>query len=133
MLSSPTLEPKPLVVISPLLSHARPAVRRRAIITLAQFVPITSEELFDALLRSNVLPALAPGANTERQQTTVQLIAAVARHSSNQLAPVPNEVLPGVLKAVHRDDDDLRESSLQVGMRRVLLFSADIDICSGDL
>ncbi|KAJ7920740.1 armadillo-type protein [Mycena leptocephala] len=77
-LSSATLSPQPLTVLAPLLVHPRPVVRKRAIITLAQF----------------------------KQRTTVQLVAAVARTA-------PRKSLPSWRNPVQRDDDELREGSLQ--------------------
>jgi hypothetical protein len=95
--------------------HPRPVVRKRAIITLAQFVPISQGYLVTDLLATHVFPFLASNANLEKQRTTVQLVAAVARTAPTQIAPVLGEIVPGVLKAVQRDDDELREGSLQVG------------------
>ncbi|KZV77591.1 TIP120-domain-containing protein [Peniophora sp. CONT] len=108
-----SLNPPPLVVIAPLLSHARPAVRKRATQTLAQFVPLSSQELFDGLLASDIRPNLAPSASLERQRTVVNLLAAIARVSPQRVAPALPEVVPAILKALTRDDDELRESSLQ--------------------
>jgi cullin-associated NEDD8-dissociated protein 1 len=112
-LSSATLSPAPLTVLAPLLVHARPVVRKRAIITLAQFVPISQGFLFTDLLATHVFPNLAAGADLEKQRTTVQLVAAVARTAPTQIAPVLVDIVPGVLKALQRDDDELREGSLQ--------------------
>lgn len=61
-----------------------------------------------------MLPSLAPSASVEKQRTTVNLVAAVVRQSASQIAPVLGDVVPGILKAVQRDDDELREGSLQV-------------------
>ncbi|KAG6856601.1 hypothetical protein H0H87_002693 [Tephrocybe sp. NHM501043] len=113
LLSGATLIPPPLVVLAPLLSHSRPVVRKRAIITLSQYIPISPPELFHELLKANVFPFLDESANIEKQRTTVQLVAAVARHSPLQIAPVLSQIVPGVLKAVQKDDDELREGSLQ--------------------
>lgn len=104
------------MVLTPLLSHPRPAVRKRAIITLSQFIPVSSPELFSELLKTNVFPLLAPSATIEKQRTTVQLVAAVVRQSAAQIAPVLGGIIPGVLKAVQRDDDELRESCLQASV-----------------
>lgn len=116
-LSSATL-PQPLAVLAPLLSHPRPVVRKRAILTIAQFVPISQPILFNELLSTYVFPFLAPSANIEKQRTTVHLIAAVARHSPLQIAPILNQIVPAVLLAVQRDDDELREGTLQVSIIR---------------
>ncbi|KAJ6620154.1 armadillo-type protein [Mycena sp. CBHHK59/15] len=112
-LSSATLSPQPLTVLAPLLVHTRPVVRKRAIITLAQFVPISQGYLFTDLLATHVFPFLASNVNVEKQRTTVNLVAAVARTAPTQIAPVLAEIVPGVLKAVQRDDDELREGCLQ--------------------
>lgn len=89
-------------------------VRKRAIVTLSQFIPISQEGLFSELLTAHVFPFLAPGANIDKQRTTVQLIAAVARNSPLAISSVLPEIVPGILKAIQRDDDELREGSLQV-------------------
>ncbi|RDB24577.1 Cullin-associated NEDD8-dissociated protein 1 [Hypsizygus marmoreus] len=113
LLASSTFTPEPLTVLAPLLSHPRPVVRKRAIITISQFSPISQPKLFDELLNTNVFPFLEPGADVEKQRTTVNLVAAVARQSPGQIAGVLGRVVPGILKAVERDDDELREGSLQ--------------------
>ncbi|KAJ3902378.1 armadillo-type protein [Lentinula edodes] len=105
-LSASSLTPHPLAVLVPLLSHPRPVVRKRAIVTLSQFITISPPELFSELFTDNVLPYLGPSENIEKQRTTVNLVAAVARHSPSQLAPM----LSG---AVQREDDELREGCLQ--------------------
>ncbi|KAF7357490.1 Cullin-associated nedd8-dissociated protein 1 [Mycena sanguinolenta] len=120
-LSSATLSPQPLTVLAPLLVHPRPVVRKRAIITLAQFVPISQGYLFTDLLATHVFPFLASNANLDRQRTTVHLVAAVARTAPTQIAPVLAEIVPGVLKAGQRDDDELREGSLQASSSSLLL------------
>ncbi|GLB36748.1 putative TATA-binding protein interacting (TIP20) [Lyophyllum shimeji] len=113
LLANGTFTPEPLTVLAPLLSHGRPVVRKRAIITLSQYIPISRLELFQDLLQSNVFPFLDPSVNIDKQKTTVHLVAAIARHSPSQLAPFLTQIVPGILKAVQRDDDELREGSLQ--------------------
>jgi cullin-associated NEDD8-dissociated protein 1 len=108
------LNPPPLTVITPLLSHARPAVRKRATHTLAQFVPLAGLSLFEGLYSSEIRPNLTPVANVEKQRTTVNLVTAIARVSPQRIASVISEVVPGILKALARDDDELRDGSLQV-------------------
>lgn len=111
--ASPELSPQPVPVLIPLLKHSRPAVRKRAILTLAQFLPTTSQAVFDQLLEATVRPGLA-SRNVEEQRTTVQLVAAVARHSPHKIDSVLGVVTPGVLEAATEEDDELREYALQV-------------------
>jgi len=100
--------------MAPLLSHPRPAVRKRAILTLSQYVPIASDVLVDDLLQNHILPFLAPSANIEKQRTTVHLVAAIIRQAPQQLSSVYNDIIPAIVTAVRRDDDELREGCLQV-------------------
>lgn len=108
------VEPQPVAVLTPILDHPRPAVRKRAITTLAQFLPHSQPQLFASLLSSNIVPGLAPGGNVEKQRTVVQLVAAVARHSPHQIAPSLSQLAPNIIKDSQRDDEELRESCLQV-------------------
>ncbi|KAF9074038.1 armadillo-type protein [Rhodocollybia butyracea] len=112
-LSDASLTTPPLVVLAPLLVHPRPVVRKRAIVTLSQFIPISSPELFSDLLSNNILPYLASSADFEKQRTTVNLVAAVAKHSPAQLTPILGQIVPDIVKAVQREDDELREGCLQ--------------------
>jgi cullin-associated NEDD8-dissociated protein 1 len=105
---------EPLNVLAPLLDHQRPVVRKRAIITIAQFIPTSKPDLFDNLLEAYVYPHILNTATIEKQRTTVQLVAAIARHSASHIAPVLSAIVPGILGAIQREDDELRESGLQV-------------------
>ncbi|EEB96154.1 hypothetical protein MPER_04759, partial [Moniliophthora perniciosa FA553] len=127
-LSTTELNPPPLTVLAPLLSHPRPVVRKRAIVTISQFIPITAPELFADLLQKYVFPNLAPNANVEKQRTTVQLVAAVAKNSPAHISPSLNDIVPHILKAAQRDDDELREGCLQA--LEVLLLRCPSEITS---
>lgn len=118
--------PPPLTVLVALLSHPRPVVRKRAIITLSQFIPISQPSLFTSLLNKDILPFLDPNANLEKQRTTVQLVAAVTRHSPLNITPVFDNIVTGILKAVERDDDELREGCLQALEALLLRCPAEI-------
>ncbi|KAI0325025.1 ARM repeat-containing protein [Cubamyces sp. BRFM 1775] len=107
------LDTQPIQVLTPMLSHPRPAVRKRAITTLAQFLPYSQTQQFTELLTTYIVPGLAPSANVEKQRTVVQLIAAVARHSPGQIAPALNQIAASIIKDSQRDDEELRESCLQ--------------------
>lgn len=112
--SSLSLSPPPIQTITPLLIHARPAVRKRAIVTLSSFVPLSSPELSVQLLSTVVNPNLQLSAPVEKQRTTVNLVAAIARASPQRLASGLGAIVPGILRVVDQDDEELREGSLQV-------------------
>ncbi|EKM60594.1 uncharacterized protein PHACADRAFT_203767 [Phanerochaete carnosa HHB-10118-sp] len=125
-LADPNLQPQPLAVLTPLLQHPRSAVRKRAIATLAQYLPLSQPQHFSELLTVIILPNLAPSASVEKQRTTVQLVAAVARHSPHQVATVLNDLVPGIIKAIAKDDEELRESGLQALEALVLKCPAEV-------
>lgn len=125
-LADPNLEPQPLTVLTPLLQHPRPAVRKRDIATLAQFLPLSSPSHFTDLLKSIILPNLSPSAGVDKQRTTVQLVAAVARHSPHQIATVLNDLVPGIIKAITKEDEELRESGLQALEALILKCPAEV-------
>jgi len=55
-------------------------------------------------------------------------VAAVARNSPAQIAPVLNHIVPGILQAAEKSDDELREGALQALETLVLRCPTDIDI-----
>ncbi|OBZ78570.1 Cullin-associated NEDD8-dissociated protein 1 [Grifola frondosa] len=101
-----TVQPQPLTVLTPMLS--------------------TLPQLFSVLLDAIIIPGLAPNASVDGQRTTVQLVAAVARHSPHQIAPALNGIVPNIVKVVHREDEELRESCLQALEALVLRCPSEI-------
>ena len=98
-----------------LLIHPRPAVRERAILTLAQFLPAAPESFFDSLLETTtrIRPGLASSARLENQRTTVLLVASIARHSPQRISGATPEVVARAVAATGKEDDELREYALQ--------------------
>ncbi|KIJ45062.1 hypothetical protein M422DRAFT_167119 [Sphaerobolus stellatus SS14] len=112
--SSLNLPVSPVQVMVPLLEHSRPAVRKRTIVTLAQFLPSASAETTNNLLRTVIVaPLINASTPVGTQRTSIQLLAAIARYSPTVVAPILGDVIPGILKASSQDDDEQRESSLQ--------------------
>ncbi|KDQ17665.1 hypothetical protein BOTBODRAFT_172104 [Botryobasidium botryosum FD-172 SS1] len=106
------LDQPPLDILSPLLNHPRPAVRKRVILTLAQFLPPSSPRAVTTLLKS-LPPLLAASATLDQQRTTVQLLGAIARYAPNKLESTLNEIVPGIINAAGRGDAELSEGALQ--------------------
>jgi cullin-associated NEDD8-dissociated protein 1 len=89
-------------------------VRKRAIVTLSHFVPLSAPELSAHLLSTVINPSLELSAPLEKQRTTVNLVAAIARASPQRLASNLGAIVPGILRVVDLDDEELREGALQV-------------------
>ncbi|KZT42868.1 ARM repeat-containing protein [Sistotremastrum suecicum HHB10207 ss-3] len=124
-LSDPNIQPAPVGAITPLLGHSRPAVRKQAILTLAQFLPTSTPEQFQSLLRQSIIPGLA-SSHLESKRTVVQLVAAIARYAPQKIAADLGDVVPGVLKATNQDDAELRESGLRAVETIVLRCPSEI-------
>lgn len=137
ILSSPKLSPQPIPSLIPLLGHARPAVRKRAILTLAQLLPYAQQAYFDDLIKSTVLPGLRNESNAEnvieQQRTTIQLVAAITRQSPGRIMSAIDAIVPGVLKAAAREDDELREYALQALEVFVLRCPGEISAFLGQI
>jgi cullin-associated NEDD8-dissociated protein 1 len=88
--------------------------RRFVYVSAAQFLPITPVPLTVDLLKNVVISSLSPSTPVATQRTTVQLVAAIARFSPPIVASALGDLVPGILKGASQDDDELRESSLQV-------------------
>lgn len=108
------VDPSPVTTVTPLLTHSRIAVRKRAAIVLAQALPSSTQKVIDSLFASTIQPALAPKAPIEQQRTIVLLLGAMGRYSSNQIAPSIPTIAPLILNLSTKDDEELRENSLQV-------------------
>ncbi|TEB18995.1 ARM repeat-containing protein, partial [Coprinellus micaceus] len=106
------LSPQPLKVLPPLLLHPRPVVRKRAILTVSQFIPISQAALFNDLLNNIILPNLAAGASVEKAEdncATCGCRRRVTLPTRSHLLSKPS--FPSILKALQRDDEELREGA----------------------
>lgn len=76
--------------------------------------------MINSLLRNVIAVSLINSSTpVETQRTAIQLLAAIARFSPIIIVPILGDVMPGILKASSQEDDDQRESSLQVGFLNV--------------
>ncbi|GAA6031475.1 hypothetical protein JCM8097_006475 [Rhodosporidiobolus ruineniae] len=114
--SNPALQTSILRACVPLLSNGRAAVRKRTVSTLAILVSTTSSSsnagLLGGLMEETVLPSLK-GDEAEKLRTAVSLVGALARAAPAMLGPRVGEVVPLVLRASEKDDDEGKEGVLQ--------------------
>ncbi|BGP09967.1 hypothetical protein JCM10049v2_005845 [Rhodotorula toruloides] len=109
----PAIQSSILKASTPLLSHGRAAVRKRTVSTLAVLVPsAASADVFDKLVTGTVLPALKDS-DEEQLRTAVSLVGALARSAPRLIGPKAGELVPLVLKAAERDDNEAKEGVLQ--------------------
>ena len=101
-------------VMAPLLNHPRPAVRKRTIVTLSQFLQTMPQALFMEVYKTTITPGLSGALGLEGEKTIVQLISTIARHSPQKLSVVLGNIVPIVLQDTSKDDEDLKDNALQV-------------------
>lgn len=95
------------------LSHARMAVRKRAVTALGGLVAITSEELFTNLMKY-VTENLNAAMSESDPKTRMQLVITISREAGGRFSPFLNDVLPQVIEVMEsEDDDDLRDLCIQ--------------------
>lgn len=113
--SNPHLQQSILKATTPLLSHGRPAVRKRAVAALATLIPTTaSSNVFDTLISTTILPTLqATTGGDDQFRTSVSLVAALARSAPTRIGPRVAELVPLVLAGANKDDDEAKEGVLQ--------------------
>jgi cullin-associated NEDD8-dissociated protein 1 len=117
--SNTHLQQSILKATTPLLSHGRPAVRKRAVAALATLIPTTtsaasSSNVFDSLISTTILPTLQASTGDDDQfRTSVSLVAALARSAPTQIGPRVGELVPLVLAGANKEDDEAKEGVLQ--------------------
>lgn len=130
-MAAASLTPSPVEVFIPLMEQNRSAVRKKAIFTLgkdfgpfhitpaftelyaAQFLPSTSHHVVNSLLRNSIITSLNGPSATIMQKSSILLIAAITRTSPQLITPVLSDLLPGILKATSREDEEEKETSVQ--------------------
>ncbi|KAF8329094.1 TIP120-domain-containing protein [Cantharellus anzutake] len=100
------IHPSPIATLTPLLGHPRTAVRKRAVVALAQFLPTASQQLFDNLWETTINPALELKAPIDHQKIIVSICP-------QRIGPVLQSIVPPITNISSRDDVELREASLQ--------------------
>ncbi|KAL7749659.1 hypothetical protein RI367_004887 [Sorochytrium milnesiophthora] len=98
--------------ILPMLSHNRPAVRKRASVALAHVVTFGSEEMF-ATVSSAVLAALTDERDSEKLRTYLSTASALSRSSPQRVGKSITQLVPAVMRHLDEDSDELREACLQ--------------------
>ncbi|CAG8730030.1 22633_t:CDS:10, partial [Gigaspora rosea] len=98
-------------VLVPLLSHSRPAFRKRTTVALGNLVTHTPDELFNDLVQK----LLAEFERAQNQKDNLKtLIQCVGTLSAPRLGKYLPQFLPLVFVNININDDELRENCLQV-------------------
>ncbi|KAF9154219.1 Cullin-associated NEDD8-dissociated protein 1 [Linnemannia schmuckeri] len=96
-----------------LLSHARPALRKRATTAIGHLVAHMPDDIFEDLLKK-ILNGLETSKNSpDRLRTYIQVTGTISRSNAPRFGKFLPGVAPSVIKYTDLDDDELRENALQ--------------------
>ncbi|KAK4052490.1 hypothetical protein OIV83_002292 [Microbotryomycetes sp. JL201] len=109
----PHIQSAALKSIVPLLSHSRPAVRKRAIATLSTLVTASGDgKLLDTLVTGTAIKLLQ-SSDEESLKTAVNLTGSLTRAVPSKMGKKTKNVVPLVLQTLDaNDDDELKEGAL---------------------
>ncbi|CAG8653965.1 18991_t:CDS:10 [Rhizophagus irregularis] len=114
--NNPQVQKRIQNVLIPLLSHSRPAFRKRTTIALGNLVTHTPDDLFNELVQQLLVEFSRAGDQHDKLKTLVQcfILRVFSRSSAPRLGKHLPQFLPLVIKNVDAcDDDELRENCLQ--------------------
>ncbi|PKK63192.1 TIP120-domain-containing protein [Rhizophagus irregularis] len=112
--NNPQVQKRIQNVLIPLLSHSRPAFRKRTTIALGNLVTHTPDDLFNELVQQLLVEFSRAGDQHDKLKTLVQCVGTLSRSSAPRLGKHLPQFLPLVIKYVDAcDDDELRENCLQ--------------------
>jgi len=102
-------------VLLPLLSHPRPAVRKRTTVTIGHLVAHISEQQFESLVEFLLQRFSQSQDSSDRLRTLVQTTGVLSRYSASRLGAHIPQFLPIIIAHASSEDadDELREICFQ--------------------
>ncbi|KAG9293713.1 hypothetical protein G9A89_019050 [Geosiphon pyriformis] len=100
-------------VLIPLLSHPRPAFRKRTTVALGNLVTHTPDDLFNDLVHKLLQEFTKSSNQHDKLKTLIQCVGTLSRSSAPRLGRHLPQFLPLIFQNVDVDDDELREICLQ--------------------
>ncbi|KAF9091293.1 Cullin-associated NEDD8-dissociated protein 1 [Mortierella sp. AD031] len=113
ILATTNLQKQTANTLFTLLSHSRPALRKRATMAIGHLVAHVPDDIFEDLLKK-ILSGLETSKNSpDRLRTYIQVTGTISRSNAPRFGKFLSAVAPSVIKYTELDDDELRENALQ--------------------
>ncbi|KAG0210629.1 Cullin-associated NEDD8-dissociated protein 1 [Mortierella sp. GBA30] len=113
ILATTNLQKQTASTLFALLSHSRPALRKRATLAIGHLVAHVPDEIFEDLMKK-ILSGLETSKNsTDRLRTYIQAAGTISRSNAPRFGKFLSGVAPLVIKYTELEDDELRENALQ--------------------
>ncbi|KAG0346276.1 Cullin-associated NEDD8-dissociated protein 1 [Podila humilis] len=127
ILATTNLQEKTATALFTLLSHSRPALRKRATLAIGNLVAHIPDNIFEDLMK-HILAGLEASKNSpERLRTYIQCTGTISRSNAPRFGKFLCSVAPLVIKYTEIDDDELRENALQALESFVLRCPTEIN------
>ncbi|KAG0258254.1 Cullin-associated NEDD8-dissociated protein 1 [Mortierella polycephala] len=96
-----------------LLSHSRPALRKRATLAIGYLVAHVPDDIFEDLMRKILNGLETSKDSTDRLRTYIQVSGTISRSNAPRFGKFLSGVAPLVIKYTELEDDELCENALQ--------------------
>ncbi|KAG0260456.1 Cullin-associated NEDD8-dissociated protein 1 [Actinomortierella ambigua] len=100
-------------VLFKLLSHARPALRKRSTLAIGNLVSHLPDEIFEDLMKKLLVELENKKNSHERLRTYIQCAGTISRSNAPRFGKYIGRFAPLIIRHTDLDDDELRENAIQ--------------------
>lgn len=109
----PAVQLQCIKVLEPLIANPRPAVTKRSVIALGSLAGCCTDVNFETLITKVVMPRLQQNEDVGKLKIATLLVGVLAKTSALRLSQTISNVVPLIIGAQNKKDDELTETCLQ--------------------
>ncbi|EGG09774.1 uncharacterized protein MELLADRAFT_42468 [Melampsora larici-populina 98AG31] len=109
----PAVQLQCIKVLEPLIANPRPAVTKRSVIALGSLAGCCTDVNFETLITKVVMPRLKQEEDVAKLKIATLLVGVLAKTSAARLSQTISNVVPLIISAQNKKDDELTETCLQ--------------------
>ncbi|KAG0233459.1 Cullin-associated NEDD8-dissociated protein 1 [Actinomortierella wolfii] len=126
LLSQSNLQKQTADVLFKLLSHPRPALRKRSTLAIGNLVSHVPDDIFEELMKKLHAELENKKNSHERLRTYIQCAGTVSRSNAPRFGKYIGQFAPLIIRHTDLDDDELRENAIQALESFVLRCPSEI-------
>lgn len=108
----PAIQTQALKALEPLLANPRPTVTKRAVTAVGSLAGCCTDTIFSSMITKIVMPRLRQE-DVGKMKNATLLVGVLAKTSPTRLARTIPELVPLIISACEKEDDELMETNLQ--------------------
>ncbi|KAH9813025.1 armadillo-type protein [Melampsora americana] len=109
----PAVQLQCIKALEPLIANPRPAVTKRSVIALESLAGCCTDVNFETLITKVVLPRLKQDEDIGKLKIATLLVGVLAKTSAARLSQTISNIVPLIISAQNKKDDELTETCLQ--------------------